>query len=365
MDSGQIPAVEPPAGPAAVCRMPAEWETHAASWLAWPHAPLTWPNRLSEARQEFARLVRTLAETETVYVLTGSSDQASVSAIRQQLDADSLPIVPVPIATNDSWVRDYGPTFVVPSAPGPQNRTRGVLWQFNAWGGKYQPYDSDAAAGKHICDYLGIEALPIPLVFEGGAIETNGNGCLVTTRSCALQPARNPQLDEAKIADHIRHALGARHVLMAEGAQVVGDDTDGHVDQLVRFVTAETLVVAVSGAGDSQAASLEANQRSLDAEIAGAGLSLTTLPLPIPSEPVKVDGKVLPASYCNFYFCNQRLLVPQFGVPEDEHALGLLRDLCPDREVIGLPSRYLLVGLGSFHCLTQQQPAPTMSDVQQ
>ena len=346
--------------------MPAEWEPHEATWLAWPHAPLTWPGRLPEARTEFIQLVRAIAEVEPVFVLAGNEEPDYAIEVQRQIDANNVNVLP--IATNDSWARDYGPTFVIESAnPGDDSsvenhpRLAARLWQFNAWGGKYEPFDADAAAAGRICEARNIPARQIDLVFEGGAIETNGQGTAWTTTSCALNPTRNPDLDASEVFSRIRLALGLRRLLAASGADVTGDDTDGHVDQLIRFVDESTLVVATTHSGDEQFASLNENRVSVEKESSMANLQLELVPLPVPRDPVIVDGNRLPASYCNFYFCNDRLLVPQFGCAEDERALGQLRELCPHRQVIGLPSRYLLVGLGSFHCLTQQQPRPRIN----
>jgi len=332
--------------------MPAEWEPHEATWLAWPHAPLTWPGRLKEARSEFQRLAETIAESENVFVLSGEKGISSVGL------PQSSRIEIVPCATNDSWVRDYGPTFTIDAET---QELVGIVWRFDAWGGKYRPFDDDASAGKEICRFQDVKTIEPNIVMEGGALESNGNGILITTESCLFAGNRNPDHSRIQIESALTGYLlaGSRqsNIISPTGAEIVGDDTDGHVDQLVRFVDEKTVVCATTHPEDVQYKSLSQNRHSLERLVDEYGIELRIVDLPVPAESIEVDGNRLPASYCNFYFTNHHLIVPQFGVPDDDNALQILKNLVKNREVIGLPSRYLLVGLGSFHCLTQQQPA--------
>ncbi len=331
--------------------MPAEWERQAGMWVAWPHNADTWAHNLNEAQREFVTLVRTIARCQRVFVLCGGS---GFQRARKAFPPQGSNIVLVDIPTNDAWARDYAPTFV-------QDQTNGELtaidWHYNAWGGKYPPFDKDQQVAKKIAQYRQIKCISPDLCFEGGAIEINESGLLLSTRSCALDPNRNAVRSLEQIEQTLIENLGATSVVWLTGDTIEGDDTDGHIDQLARFADNNTIVYAWSDdADDVQAAGLRQNLDDLR-----AGLALTRrtnvqlIPLPLP-EPVRYREMRLPASYCNFLITNNQIIVPQFGVRSDQQAMEILTPLFSDREVIGLPSFHLSVGLGSFHCLTQQQP---------
>ncbi len=323
-------------------RWPAEWEPHEATWLAWPHNCDTWPGSHREMTDEFVRFAGALAERETVHVLAAAELQRRVAPL--------LPgrgVVFHDMATNDAWVRDYGPTFLQSRE---NERPAAVCWRYNGWGEKYPPYDLDAAVSRKIVATLGMRAFDEPLVVEGGAIEGNGTATLMTTASCLLAANRNPQHGQRQVESILRARLGCDEILWLPRGELEGDDTDGHIDQLARFVDPQTVVVAVADSAEANAAGLAENADFL------RRTSCDVVELPIPPPQIS-NGQRLPASYCNFYFAEGCVIVPQFdSLRADERALGVLGDLLPGRDIVGLPTRQILAGLGAFHCLTQQQP---------
>ena len=260
----------------------------------------------------------------------------------------------VDIPTNDAWARDYAPTFAIDS----QGALVAVDWRYNAWGGKYPPpYDLDQRVAKRVAGYLGIAHASTTFCFEGGAVEVNDCGVLLSTRSCALNPNRNPEIKLAEVESIFKRYLGAKVCLWLTGPAIHGDDTDGHIDQIARFVNPTTIVVASDGGNEGpQSEGLKQNYQDLRQQLEFNGLEhYRVVLLPLPS-PFQFCGRSIPASYCNFLITNELVIVPQFGVGEDEQALQILTPLFPNRQIIGLASRNLAVGLGSFHCLSQQQP---------
>lgn len=333
-------------------RMPAEWQPQAATWLAWPHNSDTWPYNLAEAQREFVELAQTIARCQKVFVLCGGPAAHQARAAFTAADSN---IVFVDIPTNDAWARDYGPTFVVDKAA---SELVAIDWHYNAWGGKYPPFDSDQQVAKRVAQHLQVECVSPNLCFEGGAIEINQSGVMLSTESCALDPNRNKDHSLEQIEQTLIKSLGASSVIWLQGDAIEGDDTDGHIDQLARFTDDKTIVYAWSeDKNDPQGSGLRQNQSDLKSGLVSNGLGDTRLvPLPLPP-PIYFRQMRLPASYCNFVITNQQVIVPQFGTASDQQAIEILAPLFPDREVIGLPSFHLSVGLGSFHCLTQQQPA--------
>ena len=361
-------------------RFPAEWEPHAATWLSWPHRLKTWPGKFEPIPRFYAILVRTLAKYEPVNVLAG---REAVMAEAKRLIGDVPNVTLHDIPTNDVWIRDFGPLFLVPSErqspniatpvtgnphPGPLPKGEGVKqaadeqppalvdWEFNAWGGKYPPFDSDNAAPSKIAALLGRRRFTPGIVLEGGAIDGNGRGTLLTTEECLLNPNRNPELTRNQIEQFLADYCGAKKILWLGGG-IVGDDTDGHVDELARFVNPTTVVASVENdPSDVNYAPLADNFRRLRTMTDQDGRPLDIVPLPLPG-PVVYNGQRLPASYCNFYIGNGVVIVPQFDDPADRAAVGILRPFFPGREIVGLPARDLVLGRGAFHCITQQQPA--------
>ncbi|MHB8952612.1 MAG: agmatine deiminase family protein [Pirellulaceae bacterium] len=342
-----------PASPRARgCRWPAEWERHAATWIAWPHRERTWPKHFEPIPRCFARIIETLAQFEPVHVLAGQDavmDQAR--AMVGHLEGVVLHAIP----TNDAWIRDYGPTFLA----GPEAGQVSLIdWEFNAWGGKYFPWHLDNHVSQRLAEQLQLLRFEPGVILEGGSIEGNGCGALLTTESCLLDPRRNPGLCRHDIEHILQEFCCVSEVIWLVGGPLAGDDTDGHVDQLARFVGPQHVVVAVTDdPEDVNYGPLQANLQRLEDAAGrwrGEPLRITRLPLP---GPIVIDSQRVPASYCNFYIANGCVLMPCFDDPADDSARDILQRLFPDRQVIGLPAREIIWGLGAFHCLTQQQPA--------
>jgi len=337
--------------------MPAEWAPHAATIVAWPHNTQTWPRNLRDAQTEFVQLVQAIANDEPVLLLAGNRLHAEIESRLQHRGSCAHEVALLDIPTNDAWVRDYGPTFVCNG-----EQLLAIDWHYNAWGGKYPPYHDDQQVVRRFVEIHPSNTTRIPskLCIEGGAIEIDDAAVVLCTRSCALNPNRNAP-SEAHVQSQLQFFVGAEMVLWLSGNSVAGnaiegDDTDGHIDQLARFVPGKRILHATSSRSDVSFEILERNRVELVSEISKRGLDYQLIELPIPA-PVVAFGNRLPASYCNFYVTNQSVLVPTFGQPQDDRAIQIIAECFSDRNVIGLPSRHLSVGLGSFHCLTQQIPA--------
>ncbi|MDX1964165.1 MAG: agmatine deiminase family protein [Pirellulales bacterium] len=330
-------------------RMPAEWEPHAATWLSWPHKEASWPGNFTPIPRLYAHLVRTLARHEPVHILAGGE---SLFPEVSRLFQNQSRVTVHDVRTDDAWLRDSGPIFLngKPGAPPAL-----INWGYNAWGGKYPPYELDDLLPTEIAALTGRNKFTPGIILEGGAIDVNGRGTLITTEQCLLNPNRNPHLDRASVEKYLTDYLNVTNILWL-GAGIVGDDTDGHIDELARFVNPTTVVAAVEeDPTDENYAALQDNLRRLKSFSDQDGQPLTIIPLPLPRA-MDYEGQRLPASYCNFYIANGAVLVPQFGDPADHAALDILRPLFPGREVLGLFARELAWGLGAFHCITQQEP---------
>ena len=331
-------------------RWPAEWEPHAGTWLAWPHNQDTWPGRYPKIASQFDRFVRDIAAAEPVHILAGSGRVfAEAESWVGKLNNVCLHDIP----TNDAWIRDYGPMFLQSTTNQPPAL---VDWKYNAWGGRYPPFADDNRVPFEIAMSLGYRRFTCSLVLEGGSIDGNGRGTVLTTDSCLLNSNRNPSLTRADVEEPLKQYCGATKVIWLDG-ELTGDDTDGHVDQIARFVDSKTVVVAQeSDSADENYHSLrQCYQQLVDASDQN-GNSLNVIPLPLPAPRFAHGVGRLPASYTNFYITNESVLVPGFGDTNDERARSILKDICPNREIISCPSEDLVVGLGSFHCLSQQQP---------
>ena len=346
-------------------RMPAEWHEHRATWVAWPHNQETWPVNLEPAQNEFVRLVETIAREETVCVI--ASDQALAQASDRLSHLKNIELFD--ISTNDAWIRDYGPTFVVNETA---REIAAVNWRYNGWGEKYPPFEKDIQVASRIAEASGIRIFTTDLVVEGGALEVNDSGEVLTTISCLLNFNRNPPPDVENVqqidpeqferfqddfSQKLAGLCGASSFTWLSGAPIDGDDTDGHIDQQVRYV-ADDFVLIVKGYGPDDPLNDSYTQivDDLRHTFSAMGKSLQAADLPMP-RPIRMDGKRIPASYLNFYICNYGVIVPQFDdAVADIRAIELLKSVFPDRLVVGLPSLNLACGLGSFHCLTQQEP---------
>jgi len=338
---------------AAGYRMPAEWEPHAATWLAWPHNQDTWPHDLDRVRQTWVEMIRALTGGERVRLLVDDAlSETSASARLGRAGVDTRRVLFHRIPTVDVWIRDYGPTFI--TAAGGSEAL--VDWRFNAWGLKYPDYVADDAVPPRINEALGLRAFVPGIVLEGGSIDVDGAGLCLVTEACLLNPNRNPGRTREDIEAVLRSTLGVRRVLWLP-AGMVGDDTDGHIDNLARFVSTDTVVCVVEDdPRDANHRALQENFRCLASAEDLRGRPLRVVPLPQP-DPVTADGSRLPASYANFYMANGVVLVPLYGGPRDQVALDTLAPLFPGRRVAGIDARALILGLGGIHCVTQQQPA--------
>ena len=334
--------------------MPAEWEPHEATWLSWPHNRDSWPGVFAGVEPAMTAFVRALAECEPVHinVLDAAHERHVRGLLANAAPAERLTYHRFP--TNDAWARDHGAIFVTrPTAEEPR---LAVDFDYNAWGGKYPPFDLDRQIGRQMAEALGVPRFAEPgVVLEGGSIEVNGASALLTTEQCLLNPNRNPTLTRADIEGMLRSAFGVREILWL-GDGIEGDDTDGHIDDLTRFVSRDTVVTVVEpNTADRNHEPLEANRRLLDSLTVG-GRPLTVIELPMP-EPQYLEDQRLPASYANFYIANGAVLVPVFGCEQDDAACGILRECFPQRRVLPVDCRVLIAGLGALHCLTQQVPA--------
>lgn len=333
-------------------RWPAEWEPHAATWIAWPHKEDSWPGKFDRIPPIFAEMVRALVPGEVVRILVRSASEGDTarSQLRQSgVDLDRVEFVELP--TDDAWIRDHGPTFVT----GGHGEVAVVDWEYDAWGQKYPPWDHDADVARTIARRLERRRFAPGLVLEGGSIDGDGDGTILTTESCLLHPNRGEGRTRARLEGVLRDFVGAEKVLWL-GDGIVGDDTDGHVDDLTRFVAPGVVVTAVEDdPADANFAALQENRRRL-AEMSDArGRRLEVRALPMPRAVWEGDDR-LPASYANFYIGNEAVLVPVFSDPADDRACGVLSDCFPGRRIVPIPARDLVWGLGACHCLTQQEP---------
>ncbi|MCA9048826.1 MAG: agmatine deiminase family protein, partial [Planctomycetaceae bacterium] len=352
-------------------RWPAEWEPHAATWLAWPVNPNTWPGIFERIPAAFARFVAAIARFEPVRVLVAAGEtteqaRALVDAACEDVGA-AFPAQMVDIPINDSWCRDYGPMFLNRVAttertrepPNVAKNGNGVPaqviidWDYNAWGGKYPPWDRDAAVAGKIAEHLGLPTVRPGIILEGGAVEGNGCGTVLTTENCLLNPNRNPGLSRSDVEGFLQRFLQARNVVWLPGHGIIGDDTDGHIDQVARFADDRRVLVASPYDDDApEAAALRENRDAVAAGCNADGDSLEAIDLKMPS-PKFQQGHRLPACYCNYYLVNSGVVVPTYTDAADDDALQLLQTLYPQRKVIGVDAIDLIWGLGAFHCMTQ------------
>ncbi len=336
-------------------RMPAEWEPHRGTWLSWPHKAASWPGKFGPVPGIFALMVRHLADREEVHInVAGPDMETEVRRLLADEGAGSGNVFFHYYPTNDAWCRDHGPIFIQRSRDG--RRHEAILdWEYNSWGDKYPPYDLDNVIPSRIGRELGVPVFCPGIVMEGGSIDVNGQGALLTTEACLLNPNRNPDLDRATIEEYLRNYLGIRKILWL-GDGIAGDDTDGHVDDLTRFVNPTTVVTVVEDdPADENYEPLQENLERLHGMTDQDGQPLKVVPLPMP-RPLYHDGHRLPASYANFYIANGLVLLPTYDPERDPEAQAILQGLFPDREVVGIDCTDLVWGLGAFHCVTQQWP---------
>jgi len=337
-------------------RLPAEWEPHAATWIAWPHRRATFLGDFAVIPEFFARFIRLLAPWEPVKVI--ASGAALADAQNRLRGVAHVECIDIP--TNDSWLRDTGPVFLVPREPKGKAEPAGgpvaVCWEWNAWGGKYPPWDRDAQVSRFIAGRVGMAVVAPGVVLEGGAIETDGEGTLLVNHRCVVDPKRNPGLSRGEMEQVLRNRLAVDRVIWV-GGELAGDDTDGHIDQIARFIAPGRVVAARQPDRlDPNHASLAENLAQLESAVDARGRRLEVIPVDIPSR-FAFEGAQLPASHLNFYVVNGAVMVPVFGGPSDEPAVRTLAACFPGRRIVPVDCQELVRGRGALHCITRDQPA--------
>ncbi|HEY4100720.1 MAG TPA: agmatine deiminase family protein [Gemmatimonadales bacterium] len=336
-------------------RMPAEWERHRGTWLSWPHKEASWPGNFAPVPGIIAEMIRHLAAVEEVHInVSGDAMEQQARFVLTDAHVAAHNVVFHHNPTDDAWCRDHGPIFV-------QREYRGATeqlildWGYNSWGGKYPPFDQDDVIPSRIGAALDIPVEHPGMILEGGSIDVNGRGTLLTTEACLLNPNRNPELSRHDIEQRLRNYLGVTNVLWL-GDGIVGDDTDGHIDDLTRFVDPHTVVTVLENdIADENHAPLAENLRRLQEMRDQDGEPLRVVELPMPPA-LYYEEQRLPASYANFYIANGLVLMPGYDAATDRLAADVLQRCFPHRQVITIDCRALVWGLGAFHCLTQQWP---------
>ena len=337
--------------------MPAEWEPHAGTWFTWPRPEgISFPDKYDSVPPVYAELIKQLIQVEEVHINVWNEEKEMHAKELLRINdttVDSVHFHHFP--AYEPWCRDHGPIFIVRDTEAGRERAI-VDWGYNAWGGKYPPYDLDDKIPQHVARYRGLPLYSPGIVMEGGSIELNGKGTLLTTSACLLNKNRNPHLNQAQIEKYLKDYLGVTNVLWL-GEGIVGDDTDGHIDDISRFVDAKTIVTVVEDdPSDENYQILQENLKLLKTFRDQDGHPFRVVPIPMPGL-VQHEGQRLPASYANFYIANGIVLVPTYRSENDQGALEILQGVFPDRRVIGIDSTELIWGLGSFHCISQQEPA--------
>jgi len=334
---------------------PAEFDRHVATWLSWPHKEASWPGKIQSIYPYYSQFVKELALGENVCI--NVKDEAMQTAAAGHLRAAGVNMDRVQFflhPTNDAWCRDHGPAFLV----NPRADVKKVIvdWGYNAWGNKYPPFDLDDVIPTLIGKALNIPVYYPGIVMEGGSVEFNGKGTLLTSTCCLLNANRNPQLSREQIESYLAGYYGVEQVLWVKEG-IVGDDTDGHIDDTVRFVNEDTVITVIEeDPQDENYALLQENLADLKKMRLLNGKQLNIVELPMP-EAVVYEDQRLPASYANFYIANESVIVPTFRCDRDDKALQIITDCFPGRQVVGIDSTEIIWGLGSFHCLSQQEPA--------
>lgn len=333
---------------------PAEFASHRATWLSWPHKEDSWPGKIHAIYPYYAQFVKELTLSEQVCINVSDENMRRFATGHLQsagVDLERVRFYFHP--TNDAWCRDHGPAFLV----NPHATLKKIIvdWNYNAWGNKYPPYDLDDVVPTRVAKELGLPVYYPGIVMEGGSVDFNGAGTLITSESCLLNPNRNPDLNRIQIEEYLYNYYGVDQVLWVKDG-ILGDDTDGHVDDTVRFVNEDTIIVVVEeDKNDENYLLLQKNLGDLKRMRLLNGRQMNIVELPMPDE-LFYEGQRLPASYANFYICNTSVIVPTFRGRKDQKALDIICGCFPDRKVIGIDSTEIIWGLGSFHCLSQQEP---------
>ncbi len=335
-------------------RFPAEWEKHESTWLSYPHNEASWPGKIDPIFPFYHKFIQAISQGEGVNInVTGQEMRDRAAAQLTSLGTDMSRVRLHLHPTNDAWCRDHGPAFLVnPELPSPKVI---VNWEYNAWGNKY-PHELDNLIPSKVAGYLNLPFVSPGIVMEGGSVDFNWQGTLLTTTACLLHENRNPGLSQSRIEQYLIDFYGVKQVLWL-GDGIEGDDTNGHIDDITRFVNADTVITMVEpNKDDFNHSVLEENLRELKKMRLINGKQLNIVEIPMPN-PVYYDGQRLPASYANFYICNAGVIVPTYQCGQDQVAIDILHQCIPDRPVIGIDSVEIIWGLGSWHCLSQQEPA--------
>ena len=335
-------------------QFPAEFEKHTATWLSWPHKEASWPGKIESIYPAYSFFVKILAQSEHVHI--NVADPVMKAKALEHLSRVGANLLAIQFhfnPTNDAWCRDHGPAFLINK----KEKKKAIIdWGYNAWGGKYPPYDLDDIIPTRIANDLKLQVFNPGIVMEGGSVDFNGAGAVLTTKACLLNKNRNPTLTQKQVEQYLINYYGVEQVLWL-GDGIIGDDTDGHIDDIARFVNTDTVVTVVEeDKSDENYEVLQENLKTLKAMRLLNGQPLRIIELPMPS-PVLYEDQRLPASYANFYISNQHVIVPTYRCKNDHKALQILSQAFPQHEAIGIDSVDIIWGLGSFHCLSQQEPA--------
>lgn len=333
---------------------PAEFHPHVATWLSWPHKEASWPGKIDTIYPYYSQFIKYLAMSEQVRINVVDEAMKAFALTHLQKAGVQLDKVEFFIhPTNDAWCRDHGPAFLI--NPNAEQKKVIVDWNYNAWGGKYPPFDKDDVIPTLIGKHYNLPVYYPGIIMEGGSVEFNGKGTVLTSTCCLMNENRNPHLNQGQIETFLQDYYGVDQVLwVAEG--IVGDDTDGHIDDTVRFVNEDTVLTVVeSNKQDENYELLQGNLEQLKQMRLLNGKQLNVVELPMP-DAVVFDDQRLPASYANFYISNKHVIVPTYRSKQDDKALQIIQECFKDREVVGIDSTEIIWGLGSFHCLSQQEP---------
>ena len=335
---------------------PAEFAPHEATWLSWPHKEASWPDKIHTIFPFYSQFVKTLALSEKVRINVADEPmKAFAIGHLQQADVNMAQVEFFFHPTNDAWCRDHGPAFLLHKT---EAKKAIVDWGYNAWGGKYPPYDLDDVIPTLIGQHFGLPVFHPGIVMEGGSVEFNGAGTIITSTACLLNKNRNPHLNQGQIEEFLCNYYGQQQVLWVDEG-IVGDDTDGHIDDTVRFVNEDTVITVIeTHKNDDNYALLQHNLKQLQQMRLHNGKQLNIIELPMP-DPLEWEEQRLPCSYANYYISNRHVIVPIFNASTDDKALQIIQSAHPERQVVGIDSTEIIWGLGSFHCLSQQEPAIT------
>lgn len=333
---------------------PAEFAPHTATWLSWPHKEASWPGKINSIFPYYTRFVKELTKGEKVCINIG--DEAMKNFAIEQLQNAGVDLSRVEFffhPTNDAWCRDHGPAFLI--NPNAEQKKIIVDWGYNAWGNKYPPYDLDDVIPTLVARHYNIPVYYPGIVMEGGSVDFNGKGTLITSTACLLNKNRNPHLNQSQIQEYLVNYYGVEQILWVDEG-IVGDDTDGHIDDTVRFTNEDTVIAVIEeNRNDENYELLQKNMQQLKQMRLLNGKQLNIVELPMPDELIYEDQR-LPCSYANFYIANRSVIVPTFRCKKDDAALQIIQSCFPGREVVGIDSTEIIWGLGSFHCLSQQEP---------